>query len=97
MELDDLLEEVTDRTSFLTFVRALIADREGEMDKDARPSRTTWEAGANGWEHGTIEGYLDAALAWSEESANARYPHGLPEEPSWRAFAEFLYAGKYYE
>jgi len=33
-ELHELLEVVEDKKSFLKFVRALIADREGEVEKE---------------------------------------------------------------
>jgi hypothetical protein len=38
-----------------------------------------------------IESFLDAAVAWAIDSEE------LPNEPSWRAFATFLYCGKIYE
>ena len=78
-DLRDLLDAVTDRESFLVFVRALVADR---ME----------QPGA--WESSSVEGFLGAAVAWAEDS---RDPPGLPREPSWRAFATFLYCGKIYE
>ena len=48
-----------------------------------------WSENPQEWENGRIDTFLDAALAWSEIK--------LSTEASWRAFAEFLYAGKYYE
>jgi hypothetical protein len=51
--------------------------------------------GLNGGENDTIERYLDAALAWTEDCMGL--DGELPAEPSWRSFARFLYAGKCYE
>lgn len=94
-DLDGLLEKVVDRDSFLAFVKALTADRLDEVVKEKVNPSSPWGAGANGWEHGTIEGYLDAAVAWMEDSQGTAYE--LPEEPSWKSFATFLYRGKGYE
>ncbi len=94
--LYDVLEQVRDRDSFLIFVRALIADRENELSKERVTPSSPWGPGANGWENGSIEGFLSAALAWAE--ARVVQTRGdFPEEPSWRAFAEFLHCGKIYE
>ena len=87
----ELPGQVHDRDSFLAFVRALIADRRDEAEEErARPS-SPWGPGADGWENGAIEQYLEAALRWAEDSGQ------LPEEPSWEAFATFLARGKRYE
>ena len=94
-QLIEKLEAVVDRESFLIFVKALIADREDEIAKEKVHPSSPWGPGANGWENGTIERYLEAAVAWAEDSQGQ--PLGLPEEPSWRAFATFLYCGKIYE
>jgi predicted Ser/Thr protein kinase len=94
-QLTEKLEAVVDRESFLVFVKALIADREDEVKKEKVNPSSPWGASANGWENGTIERYLDAAVAWAEDSRGQ--PLGLPIEPSWKAFATFLYCGKIYE
>jgi len=47
------------------------------------------------WQSSTIEGFLEAARAWATDSREL--PTSLPAEPSWRAFATFLYCGKIYE
>ena len=93
--MDEKLEAVVDRDSFLAFVKALAADREGEVAKEKEHPSSPWEAGANGWEQGTIEGFLDAAVASAADSLGT--PGEMPEPPSWKAFATFLYHGKYYE
>ncbi len=89
--LDKLLDSVSDSDSFLEFVDALAADREDEVAKEKIEPSNPYGSGANGWENGTIERYLDAAVRWASDS------QALPKEPSWKAFAEFLYRGKSYE
>jgi hypothetical protein len=90
-----MLEAVVDRDSFLAFVKALAADREDEVAKEKESPSSPWSAGANGWEHGTIEGFLDAAVACAVDARGTQWE--LPQEASWKAFATFLYRGKYYE
>ena len=80
MKLYQALEQVNDRDSFLGFVRALIADCKDSED----------------WQNATIENFLEAALAWAEDT-HMRETQGFPAEPSWKAFAVFLYCGKIYE
>lgn len=94
-DLDEMLEVIVDRDSFLVFVKALIVDRLDEVAKEKEKPSPAWVAGANGWEHGTIEGYLDAAVAWMEDSRGTAWE--LPTEPTWKSFATFLYRGKEYE
>jgi hypothetical protein len=74
--LVQLLERTEDLESFLRFVSAL--------ERDVVTHRGEWQ----NW---TIDGYLEAAVAWARDSRQ------LPEPASWRSFAEFLYAGKIYE
>jgi len=94
-DLDELLEAVVDRDSFLVFVKALISDRQDEVAKEKENPSSQWGAGENSWEHGTIEGYLDAGVAWMEDSQGTAWE--LPSESSWKSFATFLYRGKSYE
>jgi len=93
-ELNKLLERVIDRKSFLDFVKALIRDREDEIEKEKESPSNPYGLGANGWENGTIEAYLESSVAWTEDSIGGE--HELPEA-SWKSLARFLYAGKYYE
>lgn len=101
MELDETFDRVCDQQSFLTFVRALIADREGEVAKERAKPSSTYGPGANGWENGTIEAFLDAAASWAESSEFGRMQFGEAQpnfdDNPWRQFANFLYCGKIYE
>ena len=91
VEPHELLEKVKDRASFLIFVAALIADRKQSVEKERQRPSSPYGPDANGWENTTIEAFVDAAFRWAEDSED------LPEEPSWKAFATFLYCGKIYE
>ena len=93
-ELHELLEEVEDKASFLRFVHALIADRIDEAEKEKKKPGSSYGAGANGWENGTIESYLEASVACAEDHGNKNL---LTEKASYKSFANFLYAGKIYE
>jgi hypothetical protein len=88
-------DAVHDRASFLAFVAALAAHRRASVAAEAASASSPWGPDAGGWENTTIERYLDAAYRWAVDMG-AR-PHGLPAEPSWRSFAEFLYCGRSYE
>lgn len=92
MSLDELLEQVEGPESFLAFVRALLADREGEAGQPVDP----FGRGVNGWENHSIEGFLEAALAWAE-TTNLGASQGLAAESPWKRCATFLYCGKIYE
>jgi hypothetical protein len=95
MELHEQADAVSDWSSLLAFVKALIADREAEIAKENQSPSPPYGPGANGWENGSIEGFLDAASRWAE-STNFGEKQGLSGNP-WRQFASFLYCGKIYE
>jgi hypothetical protein len=81
------LSRVKDRDSFMAFVQALADELANE-----RESRDPYGPEAEAPEQGTAEALLSAALAWARESR--RRGSGLPEQPSWKAFASFLFCGK---
>ena len=94
----DLLDpdEVHDRDSFFSFVKALIDDRRVAVAAERVSPSSPYGSDAGGWENVRIESYLEAALAWAE-ATNMGVSQGLPTEPSWQAFAAFLYCGKIFE
>ena len=96
MDLHDQADNVHDPGSFLEFVRSLVADRADEVPKESVNPSAPYGPGANGWENGTIEAFLDAALRWAEDSAFGTKQE-LPEHNPWRQFATFLLCGKIYE
>ena len=91
----EALEKVNDRESFVTFVHAFIDEREqAEALERATPEYYRY-GDALGWQNSAISNYLAAAL-YCVEDPESLGEH-ISEEPSWRAFAEFLYMGKIYE
>jgi hypothetical protein len=81
MELDRLLDAVIDEASFLAFVDALRADLRTDSAS---------------WVNGSIEEFLEAALAWGE-TTKIGASQGLADASPWRRCAAFLYCGKMYE
>jgi hypothetical protein len=96
--LIELLENVIDEQTFLEFVRALLADRIDEVEKERLSPSHPYGSGANGWENGTIEMSLQAAISWADGShfGRSRIDGKFNGNP-WSQFAHFLYAGKIYE
>ena len=95
MELHEYLDNVKDQESFLEFARALQADKEDEDRKEKENPANPYSHGWNGWENNTIDGFLESAIAWSEDSTfgdNIKKTENL-----WKKFALFLYGGKIYE
>jgi hypothetical protein len=97
MLLTERLENVKDSDSFLLFVSALIEDRKkNEEEISGKKSLNIHSPVSNNneWQNNSIGDYLEAASEW----AKAFMRQGnLPEHPTWKTFAEFLYAGKIYE
>jgi len=92
MDLDDLLEKVMDEGSFMDFARALQSDKENETEKEKINPTNPYSHGWNGWENSNIEGFLESAIAFTEDSKP------WADEPNlWKKFALFLYGGKIYE
>lgn len=87
MDLNELLDRVNSKDSFLRFVKALKEDKIDEDEKEIPQS----SSGANGWENSSIVTFLDAIEAYGKDSDM------IKEEPNWKNFALLLYAGKFYE
>ena len=96
MELHELVEEVVDEKSFLTFVDALRKDRELAAVAEKAPSSGTFDPAQRGWENITIESFLEAAHAWAEDTEFGA-TQDLKGASPWKKFAVFLYCGKIYE
>jgi len=95
MELDDYLNNVTDQNSFIEFAKALQADKENEDSKQKENSVSPYSSGHNGWENNTISSYLEASIAWAEDSNFGEDQEDSPNP--WKKLAMFLYGGKFYE
>ena len=93
-DLQSKLGAVCDEETFIAFLTALAADREDEVAKEkATPS---YGPGANGWENGSIEAFLDAAAAWARASKNGLEFYRKPDNP-WKRCADIIHMGKVYE
>ena len=95
-DLQSKLDAVRDEASFVAFVTALAADREEEVAKEKASPSSPYGPGANGWENGTIEAFLDASAAWAAASTNGLKYYQKPENP-WKRCADIIYMGKIYE
>jgi hypothetical protein len=96
MELHEQLELVTDEESFLAFARALSLDRVAATEAESRSGAPSFSSATGGWENTSIERFLQAAIAWAEDSQFGS-SQGLGSENPWKKFAVFLYCGKIYE
>ena len=95
MELHELVDQVRDCESFLTFVESLRADRALADAEEATAISDSFDEGARGWQNGTIESFLEAAIAWARD-ADLCAAEG-DASALWRQFALFLYMAKTYE
>ena len=93
MRPEDLLHKVEDRDSFITFVRALAAERERAEEMEREDSTRYRLGGALDWQNRDISSFLYAALDYFE----SKPLHHPEDSPSWRMFAELLYFGKIIE
>lgn len=94
-DLDNLLLNVIDEWSFQVFLEAMAADFAKERHIDATKPNNPYGAGALGWEHNTIDGFLSAAAAVRIDHAMANF--GDSENNPWRRCAAILYGAKHYE
>jgi hypothetical protein len=95
-DLQKLFDAVTDESSFIRFLRALAEDREDAINKEKLNPSSPYGSGANGWENGTIEAFLECASAWGEASRYGLQHYKKPENP-WKRCADIIYMGKIYE
>lgn len=89
--LFERLKNVVDETTFLEFVRALGRDR-----VEAEQSALTPDGCRGAWANQSIADFLEAGVAWAEDSDFGNRPGPKPSNP-WRLFAQFLWAGRGYE
>ena len=90
-QLFEVLEGVTDESSFVRFVELLAADRQS-----ADSLALTVDGFQGEWANQTIADFLEAASAWAKDSAFGEQPGPKPGNP-WQLFATFLWAGRGYE
>ncbi len=91
---EELLDRVSDRATFIAFVSALAAERESAAKIEKDNPKSYIVDGALDWKNGDIPNFLYAALEYFTDGP-LREP--IPEQPSWKMFADFLYCGKIIE
>ena len=96
MDIDELIDSVETEEDFLNFLLVLAEDREDEVEKEKANPSSPYGPGANGWENGSIESFLGAALAWGQSSKNGLEFYEKPPNP-WKRAAQIIHAGKFYE
>ncbi|AFY44435.1 hypothetical protein [Nostoc sp. PCC 7107] len=88
---DDLLEQVTDKQTFIKFVQALVKERERAQEIENKHPNAHIVDGALGWKNGDIPSFLSAAL----ECFTAQPGTYEEQNPSWKMFASFFISVKY--
>lgn len=96
INLDELLKTVGDEQSFIGFIEALGMDFAEERLLEETSSSSPYGPGALGWEHGSIDTFLDAAAAWATASSR-NSPVSTSRSNVWQRCAAILLAGKSYE
>lgn len=95
VDLTKMAESVRTEADFLLFMKALLADWQGEQQQWKANSNPHHETpGQSGWENETIGAFLDGMIAWIESSDHT---HRYNAPADWRLFAFILLAGSRYE
>ena len=95
-DLISAAEAVADERASIRLLQMMALDRQDEQQKElARPS-SPYSAGANGWENGSIEDFLEAAAAWAEATSQTTNL-GAEGSDAWRRAAMIIVAGAFYE
>jgi hypothetical protein len=83
-DLDVLADSIRTRQDFSQFVRLLRDDLVRNPDH---------------WDNDTLLSFLDAMSGWAADMEGAFLNQGrsVPEEPTWRLFAQMLRAAQIYE
>lgn len=76
------IEKVTDKETFLRFMKMLIDD---------------FRKNPQEWEQGSIDGYLDAMMAWIDDFSKCPNNDVNWESIDYSIIARILYMGKIYE
>ena len=84
MSLNGIVARIQTRQDFVAFLRELLHDLHASPEV---------------WENLTLEDYLEAMAAWTEDADGYYANQGLsmPEQPSWKMLGEIILASKYYE
>ena len=96
INLFDLRDKVNDEKTFLQFLTALMKDREREIELEKENPSSQYDAGTLGWQNITIEGFLESAIAWADDTDINAKNYSKAENP-WARVAQIIHAGKTYE
>jgi hypothetical protein len=97
MNFYEMAKRVDSKQSFLGFVQALAEDAEVADAESKRTMDGKLNLNPRGWENGSIAAFLGAMSAWASGNSGMTGEPMISEQASWRAFAEILHAGKFYE
>jgi hypothetical protein len=97
MNFCEMAEKVDSKESFLRFVQALAEDAEAADAESERTPDGKLNLSPRDWENGSIAAFLSAMSAWAAGTSGVTGKPMVSEQPSWRAFAEILHSGKFYE
>ncbi|MBP1996682.1 DUF7660 family protein [Paenibacillus eucommiae] len=84
MQLHDMVEQVKSKEDLIKFISAL---------------RNNLDTQIGDWENSTLERYFEAMEAWMNDmdSYYVNTNQLVPDQPTWKVFADILYASKIYE
>ncbi|QIF02219.1 hypothetical protein [Roseimicrobium sp. ORNL1] len=97
MSFYEMAERVDSKESFLDFVQALAADAAAADEEPEITADGKLNLSPGGWENGSIAAFLGAMSTWSSANSGITGEPMVSEQASWRAFAEILHSGKFYE
>ena len=92
-----MAEKVDSKESFLLFLQALAEDAIIAKEESDHTDDRKLNLSPNGWENGSIAGYLDAMSAWASSNSGITGQPMVAEQAAWRDFARILHSGKFYE
>ena len=97
MNYYEMAKKVDSKESFLRFVQALAEDAEVAEADSERTANGKLNLSPRGWENGSVAAFLGAMSAWAAGNSGITGEPTVSEQASWRAFAEILHSGKFYE
>ena len=87
--LDELLEKIDSKESFLNFIEALKDNKIDEDKKEKIEPSGLYSDGKNGWVNDTISDFLDSVHAFGSGTDDLKL--------EWQSIATLFYSGKFYE
>src|SRR5688500_8311338 len=93
----EMAEKVDSKEALLRFIAALAEDAElADAELDRTPDGKL-NLSPRDWENGSVAAFLGAIAAWGASNSGLTGQPMVPEQATWRAFAQMLHAGKFYE